>query len=114
MLACSASSSAQFRLPVHLETPIEFWQRWHISLSKWFQDYLYYPLAIRYMRRGGWASKYKAHIVAMALIGLWHGANWTFLVFGLYWGFVIAVYLAMLERQTRTAVASSIDFPGSR
>ncbi len=86
-----------FDFPYISKTPVEFWQRWHISLSQWFQDYLYYPLAIRYMRRGGCCRKYKAHIIAMALIGLWHGANWTFLVFGLYWGVVIAVYLAMLE-----------------
>ena len=90
-----------FDFPYISKTPVEFWQRWHISLSKWFQDYLYFPLAIRYMRRGGWASKYKAHIVAMALIGIWHGANWTFLVFGLYWGVLIASYLAILERTSR-------------
>jgi len=53
---------------------------------------------MRYMRRGGFLSKYKAHIISMALIGLWHGANWTFLVFGLYWGIVIALYLAIVER----------------
>lgn len=87
-----------FNFPYISKTPVEFWQRWHISLSKWFQDYLYYPLAMRYMRRGGYFSKYKAHIVSMALIGLWHGANWTFLVFGLYWGIVIALYLALLDR----------------
>lgn len=90
-----------FDFPYTSKTPIEFWQRWHISLSKWFQDYLYFPLAMRYMRRGGWASKYKAHIVAMALIGVWHGANWTFLVFGLYWGLLIASYLAIVERSSR-------------
>jgi alginate O-acetyltransferase complex protein AlgI len=87
-----------FNFPYVSKTPVEFWQRWHISLSKWFQDYLYYPLAMRYMRRGGYLRKYKAHIISMALIGLWHGANWTFLVFGLYWGLVIALYLALLER----------------
>ena len=87
-----------FNFPYIAKTPVEFWQRWHISLSKWFQDYLYFPLAIRYMRQGGWASKYKAHIIAMALIGIWHGANWTFLVFGLYWGIIIAAYLAIQER----------------
>jgi alginate O-acetyltransferase complex protein AlgI len=87
-----------FDYPYISKTPVEFWQRWHISLSKWFQDYLYFPLAIRYMRQGGWASKYKAHIVAMGLIGIWHGANWTFLVFGLYWGLVIALYLAAVEK----------------
>jgi D-alanyl-lipoteichoic acid acyltransferase DltB (MBOAT superfamily) len=90
-----------FDFPYISKTPVEFWQRWHISLSRWFQDYLYFPLAIRYMRRGGWASKYKAHIVAMALIGVWHGANWTFLLFGLYWGVLIASYLAILERTSR-------------
>jgi D-alanyl-lipoteichoic acid acyltransferase DltB (MBOAT superfamily) len=87
-----------FDFPYIAKTPVEFWQRWHISLSKWFQDYLYFPLAIRYMRRGGWGSKYKAHLVAMSLIGIWHGANWTFLVFGVYWGVVIAAYLALQER----------------
>jgi len=92
-----------FNFPYIAKTPVEFWQRWHISLSQWFQDYLYYPLAMRYMRRGGFMSKYKAHIISMALIGLWHGANWTFIVFGLYWGVVIAAYLAILDRTAGTA-----------
>ena len=98
-----------FNYPYTSRTPVDFWQRWHISLSQWFQDYLYFPLAIRYMRKGGWASKYKAHIVAMALIGIWHGANWTFLVFGLYWGIVIALYLAIMERASNVQPGSLID-----
>jgi D-alanyl-lipoteichoic acid acyltransferase DltB (MBOAT superfamily) len=96
-----------FNFPYISKTPVEFWQRWHISLSKWFQDYLYYPLAMRYMRRGGYLRKYKAHIISMALIGLWHGANWTFLVFGIYWGVVIALYLAMLERAPQSAAPAA-------
>jgi alginate O-acetyltransferase complex protein AlgI len=95
-----------FNFPYISRTPVEFWQRWHISLSQWFQDYLYYPLAMRYMRRGGWGSKYKPHLIAMALIGLWHGANWTFLAFGLYWGALIALYLAVLERTARAQQGS--------
>jgi alginate O-acetyltransferase complex protein AlgI len=87
-----------FDFPYISRTPVEFWRRWHISLSQWFQDYLYFPLAMRYTRKGGWASKYKAHIVAMGLIGLWHGANWTFIAFGLFWGLVIAGYLALMQR----------------
>jgi alginate O-acetyltransferase complex protein AlgI len=87
-----------FDFPYFSRTPVEFWRRWHISLSQWFQDYLYYPLAMRAMRRGGWGSKYGAHLISMALIGLWHGANWTFLVFGIYWGVVIALYLYLSER----------------
>ena len=85
---------------------MEFWRRWHISLSQWFQDYLYFPLAMRYMRKGGWASRYKAHIVAMTLIGFWHGANWTFVVFGFYWGIVIASYLYGAERSARLQPAA--------
>jgi alginate O-acetyltransferase complex protein AlgI len=87
-----------FNFPYISRTPVEFWRRWHMSLSQWFQDYLYFPLAMRYMRKGGWGSKYKAHIIAMGLIGLWHGANWTFVVFGLYWGVLIALYLYLAER----------------
>jgi len=87
-----------FNLPYFSRNPVEFWRRWHISLSQWFQDYLYFPLAMRYMRQGGWASKYKAHIISFVLIGFWHGANWTFIVFGLYWGLVIAGYLFIQER----------------
>jgi alginate O-acetyltransferase complex protein AlgI len=90
-----------FNFPYISKTPVEFWRRWHISLSTWFQDYLYYPLAMRYMRRGGFMSKYKAHIISMALIGFWHGASWTFVVFGLYWGAVIAGYLAIVDRATK-------------
>jgi D-alanyl-lipoteichoic acid acyltransferase DltB (MBOAT superfamily) len=98
-----------FNFPYIAKTPVEFWQRWHISLSQWFQDYLYYPLAMRYMRRGGFMSKYKAHIISMALIGLWHGANWTFIVFGLYWGVVIAVYLAVLDRAPGAARGGLVE-----
>jgi alginate O-acetyltransferase complex protein AlgI len=87
-----------FDLPYFSRTPVEFWRRWHISLSQWFQDYLYFPLAMHYVRKGGWGSKYRAHLISMGLIGFWHGANWTFILFGLYWGVVIAVYLAASER----------------
>jgi alginate O-acetyltransferase complex protein AlgI len=108
-----------FNFPYISKTPVEFWQRWHISLSQWFQDYLYYPLAMRYMRRGGWLRKYKAHIISMGLIGLWHGANWTFLVFGLYWGVVIALYLAILDRAGSASPGSRVErlaafFPQAR
>ena len=92
-----------FNHPYFSRSPVEFWRRWHISLSQWFQDYLYYPLAMHYMRKGGWGSKYKAHIIAMVLIGFWHGANWTFIVFGFYWGCVIALYLYSAEKRMARA-----------
>jgi D-alanyl-lipoteichoic acid acyltransferase DltB (MBOAT superfamily) len=87
-----------FNLPYFSRSPVEFWRRWHISLSQWFQDYLYFPLAMRYVRKGGWASKYRAHVISMTLIGFWHGANLTFLMFGVYWGLVIAGYMYISEQ----------------
>ena len=82
-----------FNQPYSSKNPVEFWTRWHISLSTWFRDYLYFPLAMHYMRKTtGFLNKYKAHFYAMSLIGLWHGANWTFVIFGMYWGLVIVVY----------------------
>jgi D-alanyl-lipoteichoic acid acyltransferase DltB (MBOAT superfamily) len=100
-----------FDYPYVSRTPVEFWRRWHMSLSTWFQDYLYFPLAMHYLRKGGWGSKYKAHIVSMGLIGFWHGANWTFISFGLYWGVVIALYLSFTER---FAKSSEERVPGRR
>jgi D-alanyl-lipoteichoic acid acyltransferase DltB (MBOAT superfamily) len=90
--------SINFNLPYYSKNPIEFWERWHISLSKWFQDYLYFPLAMHYMRKTkGAFNKYKAHLISMTLIGFWHGANWNFIVFGLYWGLVIIGYIKIRE-----------------
>jgi alginate O-acetyltransferase complex protein AlgI len=88
-----------FDTPYFSKSPVEFWRRWHISLSQWFQDYLYFPLAMRAVRRGSWGSKYVPHIISMGLIGFWHGANWTFIAFGLYWGAVLAGYLYLQEHR---------------
>lgn len=59
----------------------DFWRRWHISLSRWFSDYVYIPLG---GSRRGLARQLLAGLLVFALSGLWHGANWTFLVWGLY------------------------------
>lgn len=86
--------SENFNRPYASRSFAEFWRRWHISLSNWLRDYLYYPLAL------GWGkvSKVKLYIsllITFFLIGLWHGANWTFAVFGALNG----VYL-VLESST--------------
>lgn len=70
-----------FNYPYISTSITEFWRRWHITLSSWLRDYLYYPLALRWAG----ASKIKLYIslfITFVLIGLWHGANWTFVVFG--------------------------------
>ncbi len=61
----------------------EFWRRWHISLSTWFKEYLYIPLG---GNRKGAARTYMNKLIVFFCTGLWHGANWTFVVWGLYHG----------------------------
>ncbi|MBF0440626.1 MAG: MBOAT family protein [Oligoflexales bacterium] len=96
-----------FNSPYFARSPIEFWERWHISLSTWFKDYLYLPLAFHYMRKpGGVLNKYKAHLFSMALIGLWHGAELKFILFGLYWGIWIAIYSS--KRRWFNNISSSV------
>lgn len=75
-----------FRTPYMSTGPREFWQRWHISLSTWIRDYLYVPLG------GGHGGALRAAAVLLAtmgLAGLWHGANYTFVVWGVAWGLYI-------------------------
>jgi alginate O-acetyltransferase complex protein AlgI len=75
-----------FRFPYHAANPAEFWSRWHMTLSRWIRDYLFFPLSVRY--RDG--MKYYASLIAvMALVGLWHGAGWGFVA----WGVMHALYL---------------------
>ena len=69
-----------FKTPYLSASISEFWQRWHISLSTWFRDYLYFPLGGNKVRLVRWGL----NILAVFIIsGLWHGANWTFIVWGL-------------------------------
>ena len=67
----------------------EFWRRWHISLTTWFRDYVYFPLGGS--RCGRWKAVRNVLIV-WGVSGLWHGANWTYVCWGLYHGLLLAVY----------------------
>ena len=78
-----------FNRPFWSRTPMEHWRRWHISLSTWLRDYLYFPLGGS--RHGEWKT-YRNLIITFLLGGLWHGAGWTFLVWGLYNGVILAVW----------------------
>lgn len=78
--------AVNFRLPYFAADPREFWQRWHITLSTWLRDYLYIPLG---GSRQGKGRMYMALIVTMLLGGLWHGAAWTFVLWGLYHGVLL-------------------------
>src|SRR5947207_11569845 len=77
-----------FRQPFLSNRLQEFWRRWHISLSTWLRDYLYIPLGGS--AHGQWKTA-RNLFITMALAGLWHGANWTFVIFGAIHGVVLAV-----------------------
>jgi len=92
-----------FKRPYFAKTISEFWRRWHISLSTWFKDYLYIPLGGN--REGKWKNMRNLAITFL-LSGLWHGANWTFII----WGGLHAFYLifAMLTENVRKNIRKSI------
>jgi len=75
-----------FNLPYFATNPSDFWSRWHISLSSWLRDYLYIPLGGN--RRGTFMT-YRNLALTMLLGGLWHGAAWTFVVWGAYQGLLL-------------------------
>ena len=99
--AIGVSLCLGFSLPVNFRYPYaaigfsDFWRRWHISLSTWLRDYLYIPLGGN--KNGRWKT-YRNLMLTMVLGGLWHGANWTFVV----WGGLHGVYLSV-ERFLREA-----------
>ena len=82
-----------FNLPYFAKNPREFWQRWHISLSTWLRDYLYIPLG---GNRKGKVATFRNIAVTMLLGGLWHGAAWTFVIWGAYQG-VLLISHRLLE-----------------
>jgi len=75
-----------FSFPYFSKNISEFWHRWHISLSTWFRDYVYIPLG---GNRNGLLFQFRNIFIVFVLSGLWHGANWTFVV----WGILHAMYL---------------------
>jgi alginate O-acetyltransferase complex protein AlgI len=77
-----------FRYPYIASSVQDFWRRWHMSLSAWFRDYVYIPLG---GNRGGAARVYVNLVTVFFLCGLWHGASWTFVVWGLFHGAFLVV-----------------------
>lgn len=85
-----------FRAPYTARNPQDFWNRWHISLSSWIRDYLFLPLTRFSLERRGETPKIIVRVfvllVTMALVGLWHGASWAFVIWGLWHGVLMSVY----------------------
>jgi len=107
-MAVGAARIFGVRLPVNFFSPykatsiIEFWQRWHITLSRFLRDYLHLPLADN--SGGGEIRKCAALFSILILVGLWHGGSWTFLVWGAIQGGCLAVNHAWRSAAKRTGV----------
>lgn len=94
-----------FNHPYASSSPAEFWNRWHISLYSWFRDYIYIPLG---GSRVSSLKKYRNIFIVFALSGLWHGAAWHFVVWGILNGFYVACATFLRNR------TYEISFPGKR
>ncbi|WP_080237495.1 MBOAT family O-acyltransferase [Spirosoma rigui] len=84
-----------FNYPYVARSIQDFWRRWHISLSSWFRDYVYIPLG---GNRGSKMRTYRNLLIVFLVTGLWHGASWSFIVWGLYHGFFLMIERAGLGK----------------
>lgn len=91
--------SFNFNLPYFATNPREFWQRWHISLSTWLRDYLYIPLGGN--KSGKWNTN-RNLMITMILGGLWHGASWNFIVWGIFHG-ILLIAFRMINKKDSVA-----------
>ena len=87
------SLTLNFNTPYFSAGPSEFWQRWHISLSSWLRDYLYIPLG---GNRFGRVWTYTNLMLTMLIGGLWHGASWTYVLWGAYQGGLLCLYRGLM------------------
>jgi alginate O-acetyltransferase complex protein AlgI len=100
-----------FRLPENFARPYssititEFWRRWNMSLSRWFRDYVYIPLG---GNRSGQAATYRNLVIVFVLTGFWHGAAWTFLIWGLYHGALLVIERAFNWNAAPTRIGAQI------
>ncbi|MCG2792687.1 MAG: MBOAT family protein [Weeksellaceae bacterium] len=101
-----------FAFPYFSRDIAEFWRRWHISLSSWFKDYLYIPLG---GSRGGIWMRIRNTFIIFIVSGFWHGANWTFIVWGLLNAlFILPSVMSNTNRNHLETVAKGRFFPSAR
>ena len=79
-----------FRFPYHASSPADFWQRWHMTLSRWIRDYLFFPINVRFLAAP--LPLYLSLLGVMALVGLWHGAGYGFVLWGVLQGCYLVIY----------------------
>jgi alginate O-acetyltransferase complex protein AlgI len=116
-IAIGVSLLLGFELPANFDAPYtartiqDFWRRWHITLSSWLRDYLYIPLG---GNRKGRARTYANLVVTFLLGGLWHGAGWTFVFWGLLHGTGLAVERARMDARHSSGLPEPGQTAGAR
>lgn len=111
-IALGAAAVMGYQLMSNFDAPFlsknitEFWRRWHISLSTWFNDYLFSPLVFN-LRDWGKAGVVLALLITFFLSGLWHGAGWTFVIFGVLHGIAVCYDYITQKRRKRIAKKTS-------
>ena len=80
--------SENFNYPYAANSITDFWRRWHISLTTWFRDYLYIPLGGNRCSKARWVRNF---FIVWFLTGLWHGASWNFIIWGLFYAIVLLI-----------------------
>jgi alginate O-acetyltransferase complex protein AlgI len=114
-VAVGSAALFGYELPENFDAPYlagdlqDFWRRWHISLSTWLRDYLYKPLG---GSRHGRFKTYRNLMITMVLGGLWHGASWTFVVWGALHGVALAVTRMVQRARGAAHVARAPDGAG--
>ena len=100
-MAVGLGKTLGFDFPENFDYPYsahgirDFWRRWHISLSSWFRDYVYIPLG---GNRDGKYKQIRNNLIVWLLTGIWHGANWTFLIWGLLFGIILIIEKIFLNK----------------
>lgn len=87
-----------FKMPFAAPNPVEFWRRWHISLSSWIRDYVFVSLPDS--RKSAWHLA-RNQMITFLIFGAWHGAQWNFIIWGAYYGFVTVIYALGIRPFTR-------------
>jgi D-alanyl-lipoteichoic acid acyltransferase DltB (MBOAT superfamily) len=95
-----------FKQPLLAKNVSDFWRRWHISLSSWVNDYIFNPIALKYRDWGEWGVFY-ALFVSFVVIGIWHGAAWTYVFFGILQA--IALIYETVTRRARKRMLKKIN-----
>ena len=100
-----------FNYPYFAINISDFWRRWHMSLQRWFTDYIYFPLG------GSRCSIYRSifnTFVVFIVCGIWHGANWTFIVWGLYNALLFVPYIVFFKGKSKKYIANEQELPSKK